>query len=83
MLQPRRLGPAAISDVAERYGLSAREREVLELLAKGLRTNELAEELGISPHTVRDHCKQLYRKCGCRSRAELLGLVSGSAPRSR
>jgi DNA-binding CsgD family transcriptional regulator len=36
----------------------------------------MAEELGISPHTIRDHLKHLYRKTGTNGRNELLGLIS-------
>jgi DNA-binding CsgD family transcriptional regulator/PAS domain-containing protein len=58
------------------YGLSPREQEVLGLLGRGLTTGAMAEELGISPHTVRDHLKHLYRKTGTKGRNELLGLIS-------
>lgn len=57
------------------HHLTAREREVLALLCDGLSTNAVATVLCISPHTVRDHIKRLYRKTGTRSRAELVRLV--------
>jgi DNA-binding CsgD family transcriptional regulator len=62
------------------YGLSPREQEVLHLLGRGLTTAAMAEELGISPHTVRDHLKHLYRKTGTKGRSELLGLISRGSP---
>jgi DNA-binding CsgD family transcriptional regulator len=49
---------------------------VLDLLEQGLTTGAMAEELGISPHTVRDHLKHLYRKTGAKGRGELLGLIA-------
>jgi DNA-binding CsgD family transcriptional regulator len=58
------------------HGLSPREQEVLRLLGRGLTTAAMAEELSISPHTVRDHLKHLYRKTGTKGRSELLGLIS-------
>jgi DNA-binding CsgD family transcriptional regulator len=58
------------------HGLSRREQEVLQLLGRGLTTTAMAEELGISPHTIRDHLKHLYRKTGTKGRNELLGLIS-------
>jgi DNA-binding CsgD family transcriptional regulator len=61
---------------AASYGLSPREQEVLHLLGRGLTTAAMAEELGISPHTVRDHLKHLYRKTGTKGRSELSGLIS-------
>ena len=59
--------------------LSPREIEVVQLLIEGLTTVAIAERLSISPHTVRDHLKNLYRKTGASSRGELLGLVSRTA----
>lgn len=63
---------------AGRHGLSPREAEVLHLLVLGHAVNEVAEHLGISPHTVRDHVKNLYRKTGASSRNELLRSVASS-----
>lgn len=51
--------------------LSGREREVLSLVGRGMRTNEVATLLKISPHTVRDHLKNIYRKLDVSSRAEV------------
>lgn len=51
-------------------GLSTREMEVLGYLAKGIRMADIAEQLGISHHTVGDHVKNIYRKLNIKSRAE-------------
>lgn len=50
--------------------LSSREREVLGLLAQGIRIADIAAELSISRHTVGDHVKNIYRKLNISSRAE-------------
>jgi DNA-binding NarL/FixJ family response regulator len=50
--------------------LTARETEVLRLVAKGLTRSEIAEQLGLSRHTVVDYIKSLYRKLNVSSRAE-------------
>lgn len=50
--------------------LSAREREVLGLLAQGVRIADIGALLGISRHTVGDHVKSIYRKLNISSRAE-------------
>ena len=50
--------------------LSAREREVLELIGNGATNREIAARLFLSPHTVKDHTSALYRKLGVRNRAE-------------
>jgi len=61
--------------------LSEREREVLQLLGKGIRIADIAARLGISRHTAGDHVKSIYRKLNISSRAEAalrargLGLV--------
>ena len=52
--------------------LTARERDVLILLAHGCTYGEIAERLGISAHTVGTHVKHCYRKLGVRSAAHAL-----------
>lgn len=50
--------------------LSDREREVLNLLAKGFAYQEIAELLGISTHTVRTYVRRLYEKLQVTSRGQ-------------
>ena len=63
--------------------LSEREREILDLISRGATNAEIASELYLSPHTVKDYCSALYRKLGVRNRAEAarraeqLGLRTG------
>ncbi|WP_101789402.1 helix-turn-helix transcriptional regulator [Nonomuraea indica] len=68
--------PAAPADlaviVAEAYGLTPREFEVAQLVARGLPTTEIAAALFISPHTVRGHLKAVFGKAGITSRGELV-----------
>ena len=69
------------NDTIAEATLSAREAEVLQLLANGLRTIDVAVALNISRHTAADHVKAIYRKLNISSRAEAalharrLGLV--------
>nr|MDQ3957658.1 response regulator transcription factor [Actinomycetota bacterium] len=62
--------------------LTRRQRVVLRLLVDGRGMREIADELGVSEHTVRTHMQNLYSKLGCHSRLELVhfavrrGLVS-------
>lgn len=58
--------------------LTAREREVLELLASGLTNREIAERLAISEHTVKFHVSTIYGKLGAGTRTEAVrrGLVT-------
>lgn len=62
---PRRAKPASRDG-----GLTAKETDVLEALAAGLSHKEVAAQLGISPHTVSDHVKSIYRKLSVNSRGE-------------
>lgn len=50
--------------------LTEREHEVLNLIVKGFSYKEIAGLLGMSPHTVPSHIKNLYRKLDVRSRGE-------------
>ena len=54
--------------VAAPHGLSARELEVLRLLARGKSNREIAAELVISEHTVARHVQNIFRKLGVGSR---------------
>jgi two-component system response regulator DesR len=50
--------------------LSEREQEVLSLIATGSTNKEIAGQLHLSPHTVKEHTSAIYRKLGVRNRAE-------------
>jgi two-component system response regulator DesR len=64
------------------FELSAREREVLDLMASGATNREIAGSLFLSPNTVKEHTSGLYRKLDARNRTEAvrraqrLGLLS-------
>jgi DNA-binding NarL/FixJ family response regulator len=60
----RVLGPVGI-----RGRLSARELSVLELIAQGATNEEIAGELLLSPHTVKQHTRAIYRKLAVRNRS--------------
>ena len=50
-------------------GLTAREVEVLKLVAEGMTNARIAQELYLSPRTVHRHLNSVYRKIGTNSRA--------------
>jgi DNA-binding NarL/FixJ family response regulator len=52
--------------------LSARERQVLALMAEGLSNTEIGERLNISEKTVRNHASNLFDKLGVWSRAQAI-----------
>ncbi|MFC8127091.1 LuxR C-terminal-related transcriptional regulator [Streptomyces sp. NPDC057302] len=58
--------------VADAYGLTSRELQVTQLVARGMTTAEIAATLFISQHTVRDHLKTVFGKARVSSRGELV-----------
>jgi DNA-binding response OmpR family regulator len=71
--------PAPLSDEAlrERYGLTARQTEVVRLLAEGCSNAEIAQRLEMSYYTARNHTEQVLGKLGVSSRAAVGALIYG------
>ena len=67
---PRERQPSPQKPVLPAIPLTGRERDVLRLLAQGLRTAAIAAELQLAPATVRNHVGNLLQKLGAHSRAE-------------
>ena len=59
-------------------GLTMRENQIAQMAAKGLNSREVGEALAISPWSVKNHLKNIYRKTGINSRASLAQIVSRS-----
>jgi two-component system response regulator DesR len=55
--------------------LSEREREVMGLVAAGLQNKEIAQKLGISPATVRNHVQNILQKLEVHSKLEAVSLA--------
>jgi DNA-binding NarL/FixJ family response regulator len=58
------------SDTALSTTVTGRERDVLRLLAEGRTNREIATVLGISPNTVKEHVRSLFRKLEARNRTQ-------------
>lgn len=54
------------------FGLSKRELEVLNLLSKGLLYKEISDQLNISSNTVKNHCKNIYKRLHVQNKIEAL-----------
>ena len=70
------IAPASPDDIVhsllDSYGLTERETEISLCVIRGLSTKDIASELLISVHTVRDHIKVIFAKAGVASRGELM-----------
>jgi FixJ family two-component response regulator len=64
---------------AARTKLSERERQVMDLMVKGLHNRHIAKELGISPRTVEVHKARVMEKLGVKSLVEFVRLVDRSS----
>ncbi len=76
-------GPQSISpsdDVSRR--LTEREREVLDILVTGARTNEIATRLEITERTVKAHLASIYQKLGVTSRAGAISAALAAGART-
>lgn len=73
----RRLGAsdAARGTRPQEGTLSAREREVMQLVVSGMDNRSIGEQLGISPRTVEVHKSRLMTKLGARNLAELMRIA--------
>jgi DNA-binding NarL/FixJ family response regulator len=72
-------GRSTFGDADEERALTAREREILEMMAEGLSNRLIARRLGISRYTVKFHVASILGKlrAGSRTEAVMLGIRSG------
>lgn len=73
---PRKRSPPAARPEFQRLGITAREAEVLELLAHGLSNQEIGSRLYLSPRTVERHVSNLTDKTGASRRSELVAFAA-------
>lgn len=65
------------ADLGKLSALTAAERRVYDQLSRGLNARQIAEELELSPNTVKTHLKKIYKKLGIGSRKDLLESKGG------
>ncbi len=64
-------------ELCNRFNLTTREREAVGFLVKGMTSKEIAQEMGISPNTVKSFLRLVMTKAGVSTRAGLIGRVAG------
>lgn len=73
-MEKNRLG-IKCKELADDHGLTARESEILLLIARGKHLSQIAGELSISNNTVKTHIRHIYAKLAVNSRNELMALL--------
>ncbi len=58
--------------------LTPKEREILDLIVVGRSNDQIAEEQGVSPHTVKAHIYRIYKKLGVKNRVQAANCVTGA-----
>jgi len=69
-------GHAAAAREVPSFDLSERESEIVPLIVEGLSNDDIASKLFISPHTVKNHVTNIFRKAGVTNRFALLKRIS-------
>ena len=65
----------SVEECAEKFGISGREKEVIELICKGKSNQDISDSLFISLQTVKDHIHRIYIKTGVKNRVQLSNLI--------
>jgi DNA-binding NarL/FixJ family response regulator len=76
-----RRAPGSPDEADGPASLTAREREIMNLIAKGLTNGQIAEQFVLSEKTVKNHVNRIYSKLGASNRAQATALWLGTAPR--
>ncbi len=71
--------PLNLSVIVNQYNISSREKTILSLILKGKSNSDIAEQLSISPNTVRNHIYNIYGKTNVKNRIQLQRLCDGTS----
>jgi DNA-binding CsgD family transcriptional regulator len=77
MLQRRSNIAAKITEISERFGLTAREQETVQNLLEGLTSKEIAQRMSISPNTVKAFLRLTMVKMNVSTRSGIIGRIIG------
>jgi DNA-binding CsgD family transcriptional regulator len=67
----------AVDELAQKHNITQREREIVDLILEGRSNKEIESALFISPHTVKNHIYNVYKKLGISSRGQMIRLLAG------
>ncbi len=65
-----------VEHALDRYGVTKRERQIVEKICLGKTNKQIADELFISLQTVKDHTHRIYSKIGINSRMQLVQMMN-------
>ena len=77
MLERRSNDAAKITEISERFGLTAREQETVQYLLQGLTSKEIAQRMKISPNTVKAFLRLVMVKMDVSTRSGIIGRIVG------
>ena len=77
MFERKSNGDVKMAEIAERFHLTAREQETVQLLLQGLTSKEIAQRMGISPNTVKAFIRLVMVKMGVSTRSGIIGQIVG------
>ncbi|MBN1413425.1 MAG: response regulator [Spirochaetales bacterium] len=69
-------GYSAYIAQCKKYNISTREKDVLDLLIKGLENKEISAQLNVSLNTVKKHVFNIFKKCSVQNRVEIVNLFN-------
>ncbi|HEU5027362.1 MAG TPA: helix-turn-helix transcriptional regulator [Spirillospora sp.] len=72
----RATGPLLLPSFCDWYGITARERQIMQRLQHGSAPKQIARAFDLSVHTVNDHLKAIFRKTGTGGRDELMAAIN-------
>jgi DNA-binding CsgD family transcriptional regulator len=77
MLERKSNETLKISEISERFGLTAREQETVQYLLEGLTSKEIAQRMKISPNTVKAFLRLVMVKMNVSTRSGIIGRIVG------
>lgn len=79
MLERRENEMMKVTEISQRFGLTAREQETIQYLLEGLTSKEIAQRMQISPNTVKAFLRLVMVKMNVSTRSGIIGRIVGPA----